>query len=204
MPCLHPQTEGKEREKWRPRVAGLLNRTIEHFFPDGIMVERACELEDRVQCNVDQHSFKGYMHRAMATAAVVAPFTYELVSKTLRSSTAGCVSSCLADGTCGFRWTTGEYDGDVNHGPAGQEMSALAALSTLLIEQPHVLNGPLTNSTGGTSVGDPNAGQKFQGLRPLRPITTGDRAGAGIVTAVVLASFVGSVVWMGMGWSEGS
>ncbi|KAH6847138.1 glycoside hydrolase family 76 protein [Chaetomium sp. MPI-CAGE-AT-0009] len=200
---MYNYTEGDTRTKWKGRVAGLLNRTVEHFFPDGIMIERACELEDRVQCNTDQHSFKGYMHRALATVAVLAPFTYNDVMKTLRSSTQGCVTSCLADGTCGFRWNTGEYDGDVAAGPAGQQMSALAALSTLLIDQSRVLNGPLTNQTGGTSQGDPNAGQGFQGLAPPREITTGDRAGSGIVTAVVLASFLGSVVWMGMTWSEG-
>lgn len=203
-PQLTPplQTEGATRTKWKGRVAGLLNRTTEHFFPDGIMIERACELQDRVQCNTDQHSFKGYMHRALATVAVLAPFTYTDVLKTLRSSTEGCVSSCLSDGTCGFRWNTGEYDNDVAAGPAGQQMSALAALSTLLIDQTRVLNGPLTNGTGGTSKGDPNAGQKFQGSSPPREITAGDRAGSGIVTAVVLASFLGGVVWMGMGWSE--
>jgi mannan endo-1,6-alpha-mannosidase len=166
------------------------------------MIERSCELEDRIQCNVDQHSFKGYMHRALATAALVAPFTRDVIVKTLRSSTEGCVSSCLADGTCGFRWNTGEYDGDVSHGPAGQEMSALAALSTLLIDQEKVQNGPLTNSTGGTSKGDPNAGERFKGVSPPKEITAGDRAGAAIVTVVVLGSFLGSVVWMGMGWSE--
>ncbi|KAL2127507.1 hypothetical protein VTI74DRAFT_10623 [Chaetomium olivicolor] len=191
-------------EIWRARVAGLLNRTVEHFFPDGIMIERACELEDRVQCNVDQHSFKGYMHRALATAAIVAPFTRQDVIKVLRSSTTGAVSSCLSDGTCGFRWNTGEYDGDVAHGPAGQEMSVLAALSTLLIDQDHVLKGPLTNSTGGTSKGDPNAGGDTNEFHPPKPVTTGDKAGAGIVTVVVLASFLASIVWMGAGWSEGS
>ncbi|EAQ83124.1 hypothetical protein CHGG_10942 [Chaetomium globosum CBS 148.51] len=199
---MYNYTEGNARTKWKGRVAGLLNRTVEHFFPDGIMIERACELEDRVQCNTDQHSFKGYMHRALATVAVLAPFTYDDVLKTLRSSTEGAVTSCLSDGTCGFRWNTGEYDNDVAAGPAGQQMSALAALSTLLIDQQKVLNGPLTNQTGGTSKGDPNAGQKFQGLSPPREITAGDRAGSGILTAVVLASFLGSVVWMGMSWSE--
>lgn len=167
------------------------------------MVERACELEDRVQCNPDQHSFKGYMHRALATVAVVAPFTRPAVVKVLRSSTQGAVDSCLADGTCGFRWNRDSYDGDVNSGPAGQEMSALAALSTLLIDQQKVLNGPLTNQTGGTSQGDPNAGGDYNVLKPPKPITTSDRAGAGILTAVVLASFMGGLVWMGMGWSEG-
>ncbi|GAB1317403.1 Mannan endo-1,6-alpha-mannosidase [Madurella fahalii] len=193
-----------EDEKWLRRVNGLLNRTIEHFFPDGIMIERACELPERVQCNVDQHSFKGYMHRALATVAIVVPQTRPVVERVLRSSTEGCVASCLADGTCGFRWDRGEYDGDVNNGPAGQQMSALAALSTLLIEQDHVLLGPLTNTTGGTSRGDPNAGQDSNVLPPPPPITPGDRAGAGILTAVVLASFVGGLLWIGMGWSEGA
>lgn len=168
------------------------------------MIERACELEDRIQCNVDQHSFKGYMHRALATAAVVAPFVREPILKALRSSTEGCVSSCLGDGTCGFRWNTGGYDGDVARGPAGQEMSALAALSTLLIDQEHVINGPLTDGTGGTSKGNPNAGGDTTVFHPPTPITTGDRAGAGIVSVVVLASFLGAVVWMAAGWSEGS
>ncbi|KAK4142909.1 glycoside hydrolase [Dichotomopilus funicola] len=199
---MYNYTEGQTQEKWRGHVTGLVNRTIEFFFPEGIMVERACELEDRVQCNTDQHSFKGYMHRSLATVAVLAPFTFDTIVQTLRTSTEGAVSSCKSDGTCGFRWNTGSYDNDVAAGPAGQEMSALAALSTMLINQQKVLNGPLTNMTGGTSKGDPNAGQRYTGLSPLKPITTADKAGAGIVTILVLASFLGSVVWMGMGWSE--
>lgn len=167
------------------------------------MVERSCELEDRMQCNVDQHSFKGYMHRALAATAQVAPFTRPDVERVLRSSTEGAVASCLADGTCGFRWDRGEYDGDVANGPAGQQMSALAALSTLLLNQDHVLRGPLTNDTGGTSRGDPNAGiGATDPLAPPRPITPGDRAGASFVTVLVLTSFLGSLVWMGSGWSE--
>ena len=168
------------------------------------MVERPCELEDRVQCNVDQHSFKGYMHRSLAVAAVVAPFTRDIITKTLRTSTEGAVSSCLSDGTCGFRWNTGEYDGDKNMGPAGQQMSVIAALSTMLLKQDKVENGPLTNATGGTSQGDPNAGERFKALKPMRDVTAGDKAGASFVTVVVLASFLGSVVWMGLGGSEQS
>lgn len=167
------------------------------------MVERPCELEDRVQCNVDQHSFKGYMHRALATVAVVAPFTKSTVLPVLRSSTQGAVNSCLSDGTCGFRWDRNSYDGDKSRGPAGQEMSALAALSTLLLDQKHVDLGPLTNDTGGTSKGDANAGLgNFQEVDPMKPIEAGDKAGAAIVTIVVLGSFLGSLVWMSGGWGQ--
>lgn len=189
-------------QKWRTRVSGLLNRTIEHFFPNGIMVERACELDDRVQCNVDQHSFKGYMHRALATVALVAPFTHENITNVLRTSTQGAVKSCLSDGTCGFRWTTGNYDGDVGMGPAGQEMSALAALMTQLVDQQPVA-GPLTNTTGGTSVGDPDAGSIPNTLPTLAPITQADRGGAGFLTAFVLTSLLGCLIWISSEWAEG-
>ncbi|KAL2260485.1 hypothetical protein VTK26DRAFT_5489 [Humicola hyalothermophila] len=191
-----------QSEKWQQRLTGMINRTIDHFFPEGIMVERSCELPDRIQCNVDQHSFKGYMHRALATAAVVAPYTADVILRTLRSSTEGAVSSCKADGTCGFRWNIGEFDGDMSHGPAGQQMSALAALSTMLLAHEGFVKGPLTNETGGTSQGNPNAGSGYHDVDPPRELTPGDRAGAAVVTVAVLVSFMGTLVWMGMGWSE--
>ncbi|KAK3346109.1 glycosyl hydrolase family 76-domain-containing protein [Lasiosphaeria hispida] len=187
-------------QRWRARVQGLLNRTTEHFFPNGIMVERACELEDRVQCNVDQHSFKGYMHRALATVSVLAPFTRDDILPLLKTSAKGAMSSCLSDGTCGFRWNVGGYDGDAANGPAGQEMSALAALSTLLVDERFA--APLTNGTGGTSVGDPNAGGNTKELDELTPVTTGDRGGAGVLTAFLLASTVGCLVWISGPWGE--
>jgi len=110
------------------------------------------------------------------------------------------VKSCLADGTCGFRWDRGSYDGDVANGPAGQQMSALAALSTLLAEGRNA--PPLTNKTGGTSEGNPNAGSNQNIIQPLPPVTQAGRGGAGILTAFVLASIVGCLVWISGHWSE--
>ena len=182
-------------------MAGLLNRTVDHFFPKGIMVERACELEESMQCNVDQHSFKGYMHRALATVAMLASFTRGDVVKVLRTSTEGAVSSCLSDGTCGFRWDKNFYDRDTLNGPAGQQMSALAALSTLLVLEKN--QGPYTILTGGTSEGDPNAGSNPNIFTPPPPVTTADRAGAGIVTAIVLASTIACLAWVSGPWWEG-
>jgi len=196
---MYNYTNGEE--KWRSRVAGLLNRTVDHFFPKGIMVERACELEESMQCNVDQHSFKGYMHRALATVAMLASFTRNDVIKVLRTSTEGAVSSCLCDGTCGFRWDKGFYDRDTLNGPAGQEMSALAALSTLLVLEKN--QGPFTINSGGTSEGDPNAGSNPNIFTPPPPVTTADRAGAGIVTVIVLASTIACLAWVSGPWWEG-
>jgi mannan endo-1,6-alpha-mannosidase len=61
--------------------------------------------------------------------------------------------------------------------------------------------GPLTSSTGGTSKGNFNAGKNSinQDSATLAPITTADRAGAGILTAIFIATWIGVVVWMLLG-----
>ena len=178
--------------KWQTRLAGHVNRTLDFFFPDGIMVERPCEQPTTVGCNTDQLSFKGYMHRWMATATQLAPFIADPVRRTLRSSAAGAMKNCNSDGTCGFRWTTDSYDGKTG---AGQEMSALAALISQLVTDSSVAP-PLTGSAGGTSKGDPGAGNNVVTPGELAPITQGDRVGGGILTTFVLASGLFELWWM--------
>ena len=137
-------------------------------------------------------SFKGYLHRWLAQTTQLAPHTHDTIMPVLRNSTAGAVKSCAggANGRqCGYRWTTGGCDGVLG---AGQQMSVLAALSSLLVDQTYQVfpPPPVTNMTGGNSTGDPNAGGNGEILIPLTPITTGDRAGAGILTVVALATLL--------------
>jgi mannan endo-1,6-alpha-mannosidase len=118
----------------------------------------------------------------------------------LKSSTAAAVKSCNGPSTghtCGFVWTGGTFDGRMG---AGEQMNVVAALTSLLIDEPDI-NGPLTNSTGGTSVGDPNAGVPFH-MGSLGPITTGDRAGAAILTIIILVSLVSATAWVNFEWQE--
>lgn len=199
-------TTQTKSDKWKKRVDGLLKRDIEFFFPNGTHVERPCEHQEKPhECNTDQHSFKGYMHRALATVAQMAPHTHDTVYTVLKSSTKGAVGSCLEDGTCGFRWTTGEYDGDVDNGPAGQVMSALAAVMTLLLDvDPGKIGAPTTADTGGTSQSKPGAGVGATILDPPPPLTGKDRAGAGILTTVVLITTFCALGWMGLDFFEGS
>jgi mannan endo-1,6-alpha-mannosidase len=62
--------------------------------------------------------------------------------------------------------------------------------------------GPLSNKTGGTSKGNPSAGTGPDGATggggggggragSVDPITTGDKAGAGILTALVVVFVLG-------------
>lgn len=169
------------------------------------MFEIACE--PRANCNIDQQSFKAYLARWMAGTAKVAPFTKEGILKRLRGSAIAAAKQCNGGEkgtTCGTRWYEGTWDGTYG---VGQQMNALEVFQSNLLE---LVPPPLSNSTGGTSKGNPNAGT---GSDPAggagggggrgragsnNPITTGDRAGAGILTTLVVVFVLGGAWYVSL------
>lgn len=177
---------------WKQRVEGILTG-INVFFQNNVMQEVACEGVNR--CDVDQQSFKAYLARWLAATTKQAPWTYDTVMAKLGPSAAAAAQQCSggANGrTCGLKWTHGaNWDGTYG---VGQQMAALEVIQSNLIRQ---VSGPVTNSTGGTSKGNPNAGSKpAAAILHQGPATTGEKAGAGFLTAVVCVSFVGMIWWM--------
>ncbi|KAG6117695.1 hypothetical protein E4U13_000842 [Claviceps humidiphila] len=131
-------------------------------------------------------SFKGYVHRWLSVITQVAPYTRETILPILRKSTEAAVKQCTGGQTgrqCGFYWNLGKFvDPAVDRTTgAGEVMNT---------------GPPVTNGTGGTSKGNPNAGGKDNGERPPKPITMADKAGAGFVTFLMLGGAVGTFVWM--------
>ncbi|KAJ9156504.1 Mannan endo-1,6-alpha-mannosidase [Pleurostoma richardsiae] len=180
---------------WQDRVQKLLDATLTDFFPNGIAYEVACE--KGMTCTTDMLSFKGYVHRWLATMSQIAPFTHDTILPVLKTSTTAAISQCTGGDnqrTCGFQWSSGVFDGSVG---AGQQMNVLAAVSSLLIDS---ASAPVTNKTGGTSIGNSNAGSGSDTLQNKpKPLTTGDRAGASILTILILASATGMFGWMSFG-----
>jgi mannan endo-1,6-alpha-mannosidase len=162
------------------------------------MTETACELLVPPTCDTDMLSFKAYLSRWMAAASKVAPFISDQVLKTLTTSAAAAALQCCGgkDGrSCGLQWLKGAvWDGSTG---VGQQMAALEVIISTQIG--HVAP-PVTNTTGGTSVGNPNAGSgsvsTAEGLTDSSPITAGDRVGAGIVTTAVLIGLIGGLAWL--------
>lgn len=75
-------------------------------------------------------------------------------------------------------------------------MSALSVIQAMLVDSATDL---LTNTTGGTSEGNPAAGTSAQDSSDptlIQPATTGDRAGAGFLTALLLFGTVGGAAFM--------
>jgi len=80
-------------------------------------------------------------------------------------------------------------------------MNALGALTSLLVEE-EVTMPPVTNATGGTSLGNAAGGGDPSVERVDKPITAADRAGAGILTMISLAGMTGSFAWMSTKFGE--
>ncbi|KAK4227130.1 putative glycoside hydrolase [Podospora fimiseda] len=168
---------------WADHLQYLTNRTLEVFFPRGIMKEVACELENLNQCTADMLSYKGYVHRWLASTTLLAPFMHDTIMPVLLSSAKGMAQSCRDDsGTCGFRWDRGGYDGVTG---AGQQMNALGALTSLLVQGDK--KAPVTNNTGGTSIGDPSAGAGTDVVTEgeEKKISTTDKIVSWVVTGII-------------------
>ncbi|KAF6804889.1 glycosyl hydrolase family 76 [Colletotrichum musicola] len=191
---MYNYTDGDQ--KWKTRLDGLIKGTFNVFFPNNIATEVACE--EHNTCTTDMLSFKGYVARWMSTMTQIAPYTADQVLPVLKTSAEAAIKQCTGQANqrmCGFKWSSGVYDGTIG---AGQQMNVLGAVSSLLIGS---AKPPVSNSTGGTSVGDPNAGSNSNNDLTVHasPITTADKAGAGILTFLVLASCAGTFGWMSFG-----
>ncbi|CBX93370.1 hypothetical protein LEMA_P042710.1 [Plenodomus lingam JN3] len=158
------------------------------------MTEVACE--NNGKCDVDQRSFKAYLSRWMGYTAIVAPWTAEFIDPLLRASAQAAAKQCTGgpDGTsCGLRWIdNGRNDGSFG---VGEQMAALEIVQSLLHS---TVGGPATAQAGGISVSNPTAGSDAPKAPPTsaNPVTTGDKAGASILTLLVLVGILVGAWWM--------
>ncbi|KAI1862207.1 uncharacterized protein JN550_010363 [Neoarthrinium moseri] len=197
---LYNYTNGNKT--WAYRIEGLLNGIEQHFISNDTqsprtLIEPACG-DATATCTVDMRSFKGYTHRWLATTAQLAPFTAKRIRIILKSSTQAAVNQCTggANGRmCGFQWASGTFTGPPG---AGEQMNVVAALSSLLSLLDQGINAPVTNSTGGTSTGDPNAGVRKPLTQQPFSITVSDKVGAFIITAVLALGASVMLIWMSM------
>lgn len=177
----------------------MLPASLKNFFPKGIAYEPNCEMRHG-QCTPDMLSFKGYVHRWLSVVTQVAPFTRDTILPVLKTSTEAAVAQCTGGSSgrqCGFYWSSGKYvDVAVDHtSGAGEAMDVLGAVSSLLID---AATTPVTNSSGGTSKGNDGSGHANNGEKKPAEITTGDRAGAWILTVVCFGVFIPGFVWVSM------
>ena len=173
---------------WKEHVTGLLNASFV-FFNEGVMYE-GCEASKK--CNVDQRSFKAYLSRWLAATAELAPFTHERIIAKLASSAASAIKTCTAgqSGTqCGLKWTEGTNDGSLG---VGEQMAALEVVQSNLVDKAPGWASAVKGT--GTSTGNVNAGGSSKTTTDellIGKTTAADKAGAAILTALMIVGVLG-------------
>ena len=161
------------------------------------MYEVMCE--DINTCNNDMKSYKSQLTQWMMSSAKVMPSLAQATIPQLQTSSKAAISVCDCGGVkgqCGFKWTTpGTCDGTYG---MGQQIDALNAIQIWAESQ---VGGPVNEKTGGPGLSQGNANAGNEGdqdptKQHLKPITTSDKAGAGILTALVFIGILGGGVWM--------
>lgn len=180
--------------KWLDRAEKIWGRS-KVFFMDNttIMYEAACQ--PTLKCNNDQRCFKGIYSRFLGLTCLMAPTLNEEIQNHLELTTPGVLQSCTggSDGhTCGMAWSYSGWDGYYG---MGEQMSALEALQNRLI---WTKQGPLTSDTGASSSGNGSAGldSATDLVQNTLSIQTKDKAGAAILTVILVGLFLLSAWWM--------
>lgn len=180
-------------DKWKTRATDIITTAVDYFQIGGYMAETACASVNR--CNNDQRSFRCLLSRCLGVTTVLIPETKDLLDDYLQKSATGAAKSCSggSDGvTCGEDWSRGEWD--TVYG-LGEQMSALEVILANVQDQ---FDPPLTIGTGGNNDTNANAGldsSDHTNSKKLK-ITTKDKAGAGVLTAIVLGIILGGSIWM--------
>lgn len=182
--------------EWETRVTQVLGGAEAFFFKNSVMYESVCQGDNTYTCNSDQRCFKSIFSRMLGLTSVLVPSSQSTVDNLLKQSALAAAASCSGgtDGhTCGLNWNKMANDGVYG---LGEQMSALEVIQQLLI---HEKPAPFTESNGGSSIGDANAGLNTSSTNVLQNklnIQTKDRAGAAVITAVILLILVGGSIWM--------
>ena len=193
-----PHTQTNNSEKWLERSTRILDKATTQFFwkDTGIMYEPCEASPGEPLCNIDQMSFKAYLSRWLGATTRLIPDLAPRIMALLTTSAVAAANQCVSGtvgAACGMRWYEGSTDGREG---VGQQMSAMDVMGALLVTGAKDL---VTNSTGGTSLGD--YGDTVDTAAKVRgsiEVTTAGRAAAGMLTAAMCA-LVGLAVWFMVG-----
>ncbi|KAI0889312.1 glycoside hydrolase family 76 protein [Annulohypoxylon maeteangense] len=182
---MYNHTNGND--DWKKRVDGLVSRTLEVFFPNGVAVETACELKNL--CTTDMLFYKSFLHRGLGSTIQLAPYTSAKVLPVLKSSAKSAAAQCTGGSSgrlCGFHWSSGQFDNKT--GPA-QQMGVLSALTSILPAQGSVAGNTTTTGSGssGTSQGTTSSDTPAGNAGTQTAVTLG---GMVLIASQILGSFL--------------
>lgn len=173
-----------------------MNTTFTNFFlTGGIIEDYYCEPAET--CNNNEILFKGLTSTWLSMTAVLVPSTFDSIIAKLQTSAQAAAASCTghSNGTCGVRWYKSVWDGWMG---MEEQISVTKVFTANLVN--FNKTAPVTSTTGGNSTSNPTAGESdTTASTQTTTITTADKAGAGIVTAVFVTGWIGLMAFMILG-----
>ncbi|PWY91785.1 hypothetical protein BO94DRAFT_379742 [Aspergillus sclerotioniger CBS 115572] len=180
---------------WKTRAEGLLNTTLSMFVDDGVIVERAINLnpdlgwEGDIVWDDDEYALKGLLASCLAVTTRFLPDTIDRIEPLLRSTAKAVAKQCsgTSNGTvCGSDWTDSTYDQNPNFFSSMSAVNAFTA--NLMMAQNSVSASTSGSSTNGTSSGtgnDTGRGGSSSGLSggDIAGIVVGSVAGVALIAA---------------------
>ncbi|KAJ5091444.1 hypothetical protein NUU61_006314 [Penicillium alfredii] len=195
---MYNYTKGDDRAKWEKRVDGLLETTFKTFYPKqyggNVLSDITCEPVNK--CDRNQLCFKGYLSMWLATTAILVPSTRDKITPKLQGSLEAVAKICSgeSDNLCGLRWYDDHWDGTKG---LEVQMAALGAVSSvlMLLSEGKGPSNVDSNPDAKEAPIDTGGGNKDSDIS-TRPITTGDKAGAWILTVLTGGLAAGGVTWL--------
>lgn len=138
---LYNSTTGSTQEKWKKALDGFLTRSIDVFFPDGVVTEPSCETQNT--CSNEMKAYKGVLGHKLIDIIQVAPYTSAKITPLITSSAEAAAKACGDDG-CSFYW-----DGTSASGSGvNEQLSALTYVQGLLVGKDA---GPVEGKAGNAT-----------------------------------------------------
>jgi mannan endo-1,6-alpha-mannosidase len=175
---------------WKSALDGLLNRTLDVFFPDGVLSEIACESQNT--CNMDTKAYKGILAHSLVDTIQMAPYTSQIILPKLTSSAKAAAKACNGD-VCPEVWN-GKASTNVTSG-VGEQLSALSVVQGLLVKDAAVGESS-ANSTSTSTGSSTNPSSTTSGS--AAPASTNSAVVVGAVAAKMgmLTAGLASMAWL--------
>lgn len=162
-----------------------------------MITDWTCEASSRCYVDANGPLFKGLTVSWLSDIALIIPELKEKILPKLQVSAKGAANSCTGnnENLCGNHW----YGGYDEQNSMENAISGSQIMSAVMLKFLGDSSKPVSTATGGNGSSDPNSGtRKTSGPETLAPITTADKAGAGILTAVFVCLTVGGLVFLFM------
>lgn len=184
---------------WLTRTQGLLRKLEKAFFKDGAITDQVCEASDQCYKDANDPLFKGLTMSWMMDIALLIPSLKQEILGYIQSTAEAAGESCTgrSGAACGGR-LYGKYDGQAS---MENQITGVEVFSSAMLKFLKEDAVPVNVNSGGnsSSTAKPGGEDTDASLPVYSKITTGDKAGAGILTAIFITGLIGMAAFLLMG-----